>query len=253
MPQKLAPLASTHSGAPLDDLVPDVLRTLIAVLRMCGLSGAQLRAGVDEAIADTEGISTADGPALLGGRQRECMEVMCAWRRDKEFLGSDGLPADLPVDGPRQSFERLCRRAAVKTSPSDLLRTLIDFGAVRQLSSGCVQAATPTFLLGEPKIRHLVASDGVLKQLAGFAKTIEFNTRQAFEGGRPRFERACTVVVAAELLPVFERIVRERGQTFIDVLDEWLERHGGEASTSGSYVEIGAGAYFLHLGNIEIK
>jgi len=52
-------------------------------------------------------------------------------------------------------------------------------------------------------------------------------------------------------LPVFERLVRERGQTFVDVLDEWLERHRGEPSASQTYIEIGAGAYFLDLGIIK--
>jgi hypothetical protein len=51
------------------------------------------------------------------------------------------------------------------------------------------------------------------------------------------------------MLPVAERFVRERGQDFIDTVDEWLIRQlstGGPSDGSG--IEIGAGAYFLHLG-----
>ena len=66
--------------------------------------------------------------------------------------------------------------------------------------------------------------------------------------GRPRFERACTVTVALELEPIFDRLVRNRGQEFIDSIDEWLERNTRVESPSGRYVELGAGAYFVDLG-----
>jgi hypothetical protein len=63
----------------------------------------------------------------------------------------------------------------------------------------------------------------------------------------------CTVPIAIELLPVFERTVKERGQEFIDGLDEWLERHRNLDSASGTYSEVGVGAYFVDLGNIGRK
>jgi hypothetical protein len=47
---------------------------------------------------------------------------------------------------------------------------------------------------------------------------------------------------------VFDRLVRSRGQEFIDSIDEWLERNTKYESPSGTYVELGAGAYFLDFG-----
>lgn len=246
-----APTVSTHSSASINELAQALLGTLVSIFRMCGLSGNELRDVFQGALGEIDTRSPTDAPIYLGGMQRECMEVMCAWRRDKAFLGPDALPASLPFAGGDRSFEALCVQAKVETDPGELLKTLIDFGAIRQLEDGRFHAETPTFLLGEQKNRRRLAVDGVIKQLAGFSRTVEFNTKQSLTGKRPRFERSCTVVVPVELVPVFERLVRERGQTFIDVLDEWLERHRGEVSASATYIEIGAGAYFLDLGIIK--
>ena len=59
--------------------------------------------------------------------------------------------------------------------------------------------------------------------------------------------------MAEELVPVAHRVVRERGQEFIDGIDEWLERQREVPSPSGRYVEIGVGAYLLDLGSESFK
>jgi hypothetical protein len=56
------------------------------------------------------------------------------------------------------------------------------------------------------------------------------------------------VTVARELEPVFSQLVRQRGQEFIDSIDEWLERNTKYASPSGRYMELGAGAYYIDHG-----
>jgi hypothetical protein len=122
------------------------------------------------------------------------------------------------------------------------------FGAIRLEDGGQVIPDTPTFLLSSGSGRSQLAFDGVLKQIAGFIKVIEHNVLNADSSTKRRFERACTVVVAEELLPVFERTVASRGQDFIDVLDEWLERHCTAVSSRNRYVEVGVGAYFVDLG-----
>jgi ribose 1,5-bisphosphokinase PhnN len=93
-----------------------------------------------------------------------------------------------------------------------------------------------------------LATDGLLKQLEGYLQTVHNNVCSISGEGKSRFERACTVAVAIELEPIFDRLVRSRGQEFIDSIDEWLERNAKHESASGTYVELGAGAYFVDLG-----
>jgi hypothetical protein len=175
------------------------------------------------------------------------MEVMCRWRRDSRFLDERGLPATLPDDGGAVSFHGLCRAAGARSEPALIRETLQEFGAIEAVAGNLLRPLTPTFLLGNG--RADVAADGLLKQVAAFLRVVDHNTSRS-DHVLPRFERMCTVVIANELLPVFERTVRERGQEFIDGLDEWLERHCSVSSASETYVEVGAGAYFVDLGRI---
>jgi len=178
------------------------------------------------------------------------MEVMCRWRRDSRFLDDQGLPVSLPQSGGEDSFVGLCRAAQVKSDVERLVHTLTEFGAVEIAEDGRITPLTPTFILGRGAAG--VAVDGLLKQIAGFLRVVDHNT-EVESRSLPRFERICTVAIADELLPVFERTVRERGQEFIDGLDEWLERHRSVKSAANSYSEVGAGAYFVDLGKVEIK
>jgi hypothetical protein len=250
MTQNLLPPISTHSNASAHDLVPEILKGIVDILLACGISRDEIYSELMGVLDGSQQTPSDDGSRQLGSMQRVCMELICVWRRDPKYLAADGRPAVLPYDGQEPSFRGLCEQVSAGSDPDHLLLILTEFGAVRRQGDGRICADTPTFLLCGSKERRAVAVDGVLKQLAGFVRAIEFNTRQATIGGRTRFERSCTVTVAAELLPVFERAVRDRGQLFVDVLDEWLERHRGTKSASGTYVEIGAGAYFVDLGRI---
>jgi hypothetical protein len=184
----------------------------------------------------------------LGGLLRDCMEVMCTWRREIEFVNSDGEPRLLPISADSYSFEMLCRKSGCRNPTCEILKTLIDFGAVSITDEGYAHSETPTFLLGRPSSGGRLATDALLKQIEGFLYCVHRNLRSIAGIGKAKFERACTVTVAQELEPIFDQLVRSRGQEFIDSIDEWLERNTKFESPSGRYVELGAGAYYIDLG-----
>ena len=243
--------ASTWSDASQEQLLGEVLDLLVRILNNGGLDPATLSAAFERALLGKSTVPDAIHRVHLGGMQRDCMEVMCRWRRDSRFLDESGLPRSLLLRGSAGSFEALCEAAAVTSNYESVLATLKGFGAIDMTLDGYVRALTPTFLLGSRGSE--IAGDGVLKQLAAFLRVVDHNTNRDTNDVLPRFERMCTVPIPAELLPIFERTVRERGQEFIDGLDEWLERHRSAASASGTYAEVGAGAYFVDLGNYSRK
>jgi hypothetical protein len=232
---------------PTEALLSEVLRSLGRVLAAAGISAECIEQHVAEVVAEARKTPQGAQALNLGSMQRECMELMCLWRRDGRFLDDSGLPAALTVDGSNQSFAALCQTARASSNPLDLLQLLDRFGAIRFDLDGRVVPETPTFILGSQSPSEVVASDGVLKQLSGFIRVLEHNLLMVRRGERPRFERSCSVRVATELLPVFEHYLSERAQLFIDSIDEWLERQSTVASKSGKSIEIGAGAYFLEL------
>lgn len=190
---------------------------------------------------------------VLGSLLRDCMEVMCLWRRDPEFTDADGGPRALEFSSHTSSFEALCLRASCRQQPAAILRALIDFGAVAIGSDSYIRSETPTFILGRASLGGCIATDALLKHLEGFLLCVHKNIRSVSGDGKPRFERACTVTVAAELEPIFDQLVRRRGQEFIDAIDEWLERHARQDSPTGTYVELGAGAYYVDFGRRQSK
>lgn len=231
-----------------DVLLRELLRSIGHVLGASGVSAESVVGHLDEFVDAVRTTALPVETVNLGSMQRECMELMCFWRRDSNFLSDQGLPRALsPYEGDR-SFAALCRGARVPSPPQELLRVLIQFGAVYLDDDGNVVARTPTFILGTQLPTRVIAPDGYLRQLTGFVRVLEHNLLRVQEGYRPRFERTCSVRVATELVPVFERFLAERAQDFIDSIDEWLERQKSVISRSGETVEVGAGAYFLDVG-----
>lgn len=234
-----------HSQALLNEVVQRFTDLLIAGGATSPMIRYAINNSMDCAVEGSASTTFTD----LGSLLRDCMEVMCVWRRDLELVGEDGEPLVLRQTGQRPSFETLCKKAGCRHSYVKILHALLEFGAVTQDEVGSIRSQTPTFLLGAAASGGRIATDGLIKQLEGFLQCVHRNVCSVSGSGKARFERACTVTVAAELEPVFDRLVRTRGQEFIDSIDEWLERNMKFESPSGSYVELGAGAYFIDLGH----
>jgi hypothetical protein len=236
---------SDHHG---QALLNEVVQLFTDLLVASGATTSMIRTAMDRSI---EGISDASASTQftdLGSLLRDCMEVMCAWRRDVELVDSEGEPKPLSFGSSPESFENLCLKAKCIHSSSEILAALLEFGAVSNGDDGCIHSETPTFLLGRASAGGRLATDALLMHLEGFLRCVHRNVQSVSGLGKPRFERACTVTVALELEPVFDRLVRRRGQEFIDSIDEWLERNTKLESPSGRYIELGAGAYHVDFG-----
>lgn len=234
-------------------LIESVCNSLARILLAGGVTPDQIRSSVEKVCAASRLPSpeAVRGVVHLGQNQRLCMELMCHWRRDPDFCGPDGLPCRLRFDGSCRSFVALCDRVSGIRSPREILDLLLAFDAVGLSEDGFIEARTPTFILSRHESGGAIGFDGVLRQVLGYLRVIEYNMFAHRPFIRPRFERSCSVVLPEKLLPVAERFVRERGQDFVDSVDEWLLRQAlrEEARHGEHEVEIGAGAYFLCLGN----
>lgn len=233
-----------HGQALLDEVVQIFTDLLLA----SGATMPMIKLAMQTSVERNSHEYDAERFTVLGSLLRDCMEVMCTWRRDLEFTDAVGEARPLQMSSASCSFEGLCRKANCRQHSTTILRALVDFGAVSIGSDGYIQSETPTFILGRASSGGRLATDALLKHLQGFLQSVHRNVRSVSGEGKPRFERACTVTVAAEFEPIFDQLVRRRGQEFIDSIDEWLERHARIDSPTGRYVELGAGAYFVNFG-----
>ncbi len=229
-------------------LLNDVVRRFTDLLIASGATIQMIDDAMSKAVAGAVESRATTAFTELGALLRDCMEVMCTWRRNTELVNKDGEPKPLERSFGNESFDALCRAAGCKHSSSEIVKVLLDFGAASIRDDGKIVSETPTFLLGRASAGGRLATDGLLKQLEGYLQVLHRNVCSVSGIGKPKFERACTVSVALELEPVFDRLVRNRGQEFIDSIDEWLERNAKFESASGKYLELGAGAYFIDLG-----
>lgn len=247
--EMVANITSIHeSDYQGQSLLAEVMQLFTDLLVASGASIPMINAAMSQAVTGATQNSATTTFTDLGSLLRDCMEVMCTWRRDVELVDDDGEPKSLPMSSEGQSFETLCKKAHCHHRPSEILKVLLEFGAISQTIDGRVRSETPTFLLGRATLGGRLATDALLKHLEGFLRSVHRNVSSVSGQGKAKFERACTVTVAIELEPIFDRLVRQRGQEFIDSIDEWLERHTKLESPSGRYVELGAGAYFVDFG-----
>lgn len=250
----VAEVSSIHeSDSHGQALLNEVVQLFTDLLNASGASMPMINTAMERALKNSSESKASTRFMDLGSLLRDCMEVMCRWRRDVELVDSDGDPIALPLNSSKVSFEILCTKAQCRWPAVEILEALLEFGAVSRSADGLIRSETPTFILGRALSGGRLATDGLLKQLEGFLCCIHRNVRSVSGDGEPKFERACTVTVARELEPVFAALVRSRGQEFIDSIDEWLERNTKLESPSGRYVELGAGAYFIDHGPRQIR
>jgi hypothetical protein len=230
------------------ELLDNVVLLFTNLLDAAGASRQMIADAMSFALANTVHTQSSAEFRELGSLQRDCMEVICAWRRDAKLVDEHGEPRPLHQGPGEGSFGALCSSTSCEHDAQAILRALLDFGAVSLDEEQFVVLKTPTFLLARGDSGGRLATDGLLKQLKGFLQVVHRNVLSVSGSDQPRFERACTVAIAAELEPIFAQFVRTRGQEFVDSVDEWLERNAKRPGVAGRYLELGAGAYFIDLG-----
>lgn len=229
-------------------LLNEVVQLFTDLLNASGATMPMIRAAMESALQNSSENIASTRFMDLGSLQRDCMEVMCRWRRDVELVDSNAQPIPLPLESHDVSFKSLCAKVYCRRPSVEILEALLEFGAVSIGADGLIRSETPTFILGRAVSGGRLATDGLLKQLEGFLRCVHGNVRSVSGDGVPKFERACTVTVAGELEPIFAQLVLNRGQEFIDSIDEWLERNTKVESPSGRYLELGAGTYYIDHG-----
>lgn len=219
-----------------------VIGRVIRILHACGLSSSELLGIAQSEIADLRGPSVSQVLATT----REillCSNVLLRWRRDPQFISSEGLPLPLSVDNGPTSFSNLVRSVDPGVPFDMVLGKMRQLGAVRDTSPDMVEVLTDSILTCTGQDGHVVASESVLDHIGGYLGSVEHNLINKPERQLGRFERACYAVVPRGVVPVLERLIGAKGQDFVDSVDEWLSRRVASPNQQDGTVVVGAGAY----------
>lgn len=170
--------------------------------------------------------------------------VLQGWSQDPEYLGPYGLPLEVPFVGDRTSFQALVERYAIGASPRGLLDELIRVAAAVETDDGYVRLLNRTYV---PTPLDPIGLERLGNVVNYFIDTVDFNLQKKRQG-EGRFERYAITMegLAPDSFAAFDQLVREKGQEFLEILDDWLGQYevkGGHRLPADASIRTGVGIF----------
>ncbi len=154
-------------------------------------------------------------------RRNRLARVLTGWFESPDYTDSDGRPLVLAIDGPEPSFASLVRAFSGDIYPRIILDELIEVGAVRMAKDGSLRALARRYTSGgaEPAaIEHLGST------VRDLLNTLEHNLSTPVEA-RLYDDAVVSVRLDRAALPLFRRLLRQRGAAFLEDIEGWISEH----------------------------
>jgi len=169
-------------------------------------------------------------------------EILNKWHTDPQFVGPYGIPLELEVNSPKsRSFIELVNTVNPTANPHDVLDELMRFRAVvwsgdthvRTVSRACIPVE-------EMSPAQLELFGNALTRLAN---TLQFNLDR--RNVEKRLERSVISDrgLPANVIPVFEKHVRERVSELLVDLDNWLSQYSVEDQQGARFERVGVAVF----------
>lgn len=203
----------------------------------------------DSRVAILTGLTRKDVKALREAAAGEhytnanrATRVLSGWFQDPDFTGEDGEPRVLDMEGVF-SFSELVRRYSGDIPPRALLEELQRVNAVKLDGKKRIQVLSRAFVARPGDLEGLRMLGTAMHDLA---TTIDYNLTRGDKP--PRFQRTVfSERLPARVVPILRRISAERGQRFLESIDDWLSSHelAPREKTDEDRVRTGIGIYFF--------
>jgi hypothetical protein len=186
--------------------------------------------------------SAPERPNAQVGQDR-IARVLSGWHQDRAFLGADGKPLVLPLEGAAPSFAALVKRFGGDVPATTILGELKRTGAAHVGDDG-VRVLRRNYRLDTVDAAALERAGSVLRDIG---QTVMHNL---YRGPRQesRLEaRASNVNIPPSAVPAYRQFIYAEGQAFLEKVDAWLtdaEVREGEAAGAAAQ-RIGLGLYWI--------
>lgn len=154
-------------------------------------------------------------------RRNRLARVLAGWYESPRYTDGDGRPLVLPGDGPQPSFASLVHEFSGDIYPGIVFDELREVGAVVRLADGSVRALARRYTSGG-------AEPAALQHLGSVARdvfsTLEHNLASPAER-RHYDDRVVALHLDRDALPLFRRLLRERGAAFLEDIEGWVAEH----------------------------
>jgi hypothetical protein len=180
------------------------------------LSTGVPRRDVDRFI-DTEGSASTFQKSLT----RTLMELLHKWHTDPQFVGPYGIPLELEMQLPKgRSFRDLVSSVNPAVTPGDALDELIRMRAA--VMSGDTHIRTVSRVLIPVDEMSAAQLEFFGNGLTRLADTLQYNMDHRNSSKRLEQSVISDRGLPSDVVPVFERYVRERVTELLIEIDNWL-------------------------------
>jgi hypothetical protein len=167
--------------------------------------------------------------------------VLSAWFQDHVFRDANSVPMLLEEHGAGASFETLCGRYGGGIAPSTMLKELLNTGAVERQQDGRLKVLSRYY---QPAVHD---DENLLFAIDRIYDVVETMNNNVFPGDKsqPRFGGyADHVEFPVSAIPRFRKFLDERGQTFLEEVDDWLAQHaGGDNQQADDVARVGVALF----------
>ncbi len=189
---------------------------------------------------------TDEDAEALFGRLSRVGRLLTGWHQDSDFTGPYGIAYEVPFDAPpgRRSFTELARRYTGDVPPDEMLDEMKRIGAVLDLGNGYYRVLIRSYI---PSAEDPAKFHAMSVAFTDLAKTLDQNLRP--DEDHKLFERRVWAPngVSQSAAMDFDRYVKDRGQQFLESIDDWLSSKETEAIKYDIQprVKVGLGVYMF--------
>lgn len=217
--------------------LPDSRQSVSRIAITTGLT----RLEVSRLLTQTE----EDAEALFG-RLSRVGRLLTGWHQDSDFTGPYGIPYEVQFEASpgRRSFTELVRRYTSDVPADEMLHEMKRIGAVLDLGNGYFRVLIRSYI---PSAADPAKFHAMSVAFTDLAKTLDQNLRP--DEDHKIFERrvwAPNGITPSDAMD-FDAYVKDRGQQFLESLDDWLSTRETEAMKSGAddRVKLGVAMYMF--------
>ena len=182
---------------------------------------------------------TADG---VSPKTTDATRLLSGWHQDPEYLDDAGNPLRLAVDGTNPSFASLFNRYGGDTPEQTLARELLKAGSVEKDAEGRFVAKRRYHMpveMDAGSIRFF--GTNLFDHANTLSRNVTGDKRERWLEGFAVDDR-----IHPDAVDSFREYLDERGQQFLEEIDDWLSRHRMEKDDSETTpVRLGLGVYAI--------
>jgi hypothetical protein len=181
-------------------------------------------------------------PAAPRTLTRTLAEILNVWHTDPQFVGPYGIPLELEARGQKsRSFFDLVRSVDTSVSPSVVLDELVRLRTVVWSGDTHVRTLSRAFIpVEEMSPAQLEFFGNALTRLAG---TLQFNLDRTNAGKRLERSVQSDRGLPKEVVPIFEKHVRERVTELLTDLDNWLSPYSAQLEPGVEGQKVGLAVF----------